>query len=99
MQGLPSQVEVTLLTVREEEEVRKMLLRASEHISLDQLRKMCVVCVSDPDRVAQPREEKDGEASLGLNCSQFDLGTLYTFILSFELFVRYTQSTIYLRQD
>ena len=80
MQGLPSQVEVTLLTVREEEEVRKMLLRASEHISLDQLRKMCVVCVSDPDRVAQPREEKDGEASLGLNCSQFDLGTLYTFL-------------------
>ncbi|CAI8023084.1 hypothetical protein GBAR_LOCUS13516, partial [Geodia barretti] len=48
----PSQVEVTLVTGRREETVRERLTRASDHISLDQLRKICVVCVSDPDRVA-----------------------------------------------
>ncbi|CAI8023081.1 hypothetical protein GBAR_LOCUS13514 [Geodia barretti] len=39
----PSQVEVTLVTGRREETVRERLTRASDHISLDQLRKICVV--------------------------------------------------------
>ena len=39
-----------MVTAREEQVVRELLLRAADHISLDQLRKICVVCVSDPDR-------------------------------------------------
>ena len=68
--------------------VRHMLLKAWDRISLGQLRKMYVVCLSDPDRVARTGREQAHlendedtesrrETHLGLsqtNCSQVDLG-------------------------
>lgn len=49
--NVPSQIEITLLTGRDEQSIRKMLITSSQQMNLEHLRKITTVCVSDPDRV------------------------------------------------
>ena len=64
--NVPSQIEVTLLTGRDEQSIRKMLITSSEQMNLEHLRKITAVCVSDPDRAMSERaallDKSDGDA-------------------------------------
>ena len=74
------------MTCRDELRVREMLVKSSDRLKLEHLRKITVVCVSDPDRMARQGSallsrcddsEKLQEAGTGpsqMTCSQADLG-------------------------
>ena len=82
--GIPSQIEITLVTCRAEQRVREMVLTSSGHLNLEHLRKITIVCVSDPDRVARQSaalqgtyDDGEGTKEGGLSqmtCSQAELG-------------------------
>ena len=84
--GIPSQIEITIVTCRDEQSVRKTVLTSSDHLNLEHLRKITIVCVTDPDRVVRQSaalrgeytyddDEATKEGSLSqMTCSQVELG-------------------------
>ena len=87
----PSQIEITVLTGRSGQSVRDTLVRSSDRLNLEHLRKITVVCVSDPDRIARqntplvsgcddvegPQEAEQHVGLSQMTCSQAELG-IYT---------------------
>ena len=85
--NVPSQIEITLLTGRDEQSIRKMLITSSEQMNLEHLRKITAVCVSDPDRVMSERaallskcdgdDQTRNESLSQMTSSQAELGIYY----------------------
>lgn len=73
------------MTGQDEQSIRKMLVTMTEQLNLEHLRKITVVCVTDPDRLMREnvtllgRCEGDDGAEEGrhsqITSSQADLGT------------------------
>lgn len=55
----PTQLEIIILTAREPATVRQGIERGMDTLDLEHLKKLSVVCVSDPDSLMQ--QDKSGE--------------------------------------
>ena len=71
--GHPSQIEVTVLTARSSSTVRRLMEHSVDSLELEHLKKISVVCLTDPDKLMQhgmlENEEEAEQAPLLHPCS------------------------------
>ena len=100
--GAPSQIEITLVTCRDEPTVRRILVESAEQLDLKHLRKITAVCVTDPDRVMRDEaallssSSKEGESLSQMTTSQSDIGKCRTEVILYHtewLYQIYRKST------
>ena len=51
--GSVSQVEITIVTAQEPQQVRQYVERVIGHLELESLKKILAVCVTDPDKLLE----------------------------------------------
>lgn len=71
MQNFPSQIEVVIFTAQDSQSVRKSIERVIGQIELENLKKIHVVSIIDPEKLIE--EDLIEEISLSQNLSQLDI--------------------------
>jgi hypothetical protein len=89
--NFPSQVEIVILSSCDIPTLQKSILRIIEQLELENLKKIQIVCVNDPDKVIQQTEDEldqlditDGDSPNELCLSLFDVASCSNDVTSLQ---------------